>query len=193
MSTNALVVIFTALIAENIVLVQFKGICPFLGVSKKSSTAVGMGLAVTCVMAISSVFTYAAYHYVLVPLKLEYLQIMAFILLIASIVQVLEMALKKYSPVLYSSLGVYLPLIATNCAVLGTANTVIYQSLGLLEGFILSAATGLGFFLAIYILSSIREKTEKYDIPKCFKGFPVTLIAAAIMAFAFAGFNGLFV
>ena len=198
MTVQILSIIFTALIAENIVLVQFQGICPFLGVSKRSQTAVGMGLAVTCVMAITSVFTYAVYYYVLVPLGLEYLQVMAFILLIASIVQILEMALKKFSPTLYSSLGVYLPLITTNCAVLGTANKGIglngltMANYTLLEGFILSIGVGLGFLLVLYILSAIREKGEKHDIPKCFKGFPVTLVAAAIMALAFSGLSGLF-
>jgi len=189
---SIVLIIFTALIADNIVLSQFQGICPFLGVSKKGSTAIGMGFAVIFVMAISSVFTYMVYYYILVPLELEYLKTMAFILIIASLVQIIEMVIKKYSPTLYTALGVYLPLITTNCAVLGTANTAIDVGYGLLNSFALSVATGAGFLIAIFILSGIREKIEKSDVPKCFKGFPITLIAASIMALAFAGFSGLF-
>jgi electron transport complex protein RnfA len=186
-------IIFTALLADNIVLSQFQGICPFLGVSKKSDTALGMGFAVIFVMAISSIFTYMVYHYILIPVGIEYMRTMAFILIIASLVQIIEMVIKKYSPTLYTSLGVYLPLITTNCAVLGTANSAIDVGYNLINSFALSVATGVGFLIAIFILSGLRDKIDKTDIPKCFKGFPITLIAASIMALAFAGFANMFI
>lgn len=193
MTLTVLSVMFTAIISQNIVLSQYQGICPFLGVSKKMSSAAGMGLAVIFVMAISSVFCWLVYEYVLTPLELEYLSTMAFILVIASLVQLLEMALRRFSPTLYSALGVYLPLITTNCAILGTANSTIvfssYESFGMV--FAASVATGMGFLLAIYLLAGVRLKTDKADIPKCFKGFPITLVTAAIMAMAFAGFSGM--
>ena len=193
MTLTVLSVMFTAIISQNIVLSQYQGICPFLGVSKKMSSAAGMGLAVIFVMAISSVFCWLVYEYVLTPLELEYLSTMAFILVIASLVQLLEMALRRFSPTLYSALGVYLPLITTNCAILGTANSTIvfssYESFGMV--FAASVATGMGFLLAICLLAGVRLKTDKADIPKCFKGFPITLVAAAIMAMAFAGFSGM--
>ena len=193
MTLTDLSVMFTAIISQNIVLSQYQGICPFLGVSKKMSSAAGMGLAVIFVMAISSVFCWLVYEYVLTPLELEYLSTMAFILVIASLVQLLEMALRRFSPTLYSALGVYLPLITTNCAILGTANSTIvfssYESFGMV--FAASVATGMGFLLAICLLAGVRLKTDKADIPKCFKGFPITLVTAAIMAMAFAGFSGM--
>ena len=193
MTLTVLSVMFTAIISQNIVLSQYQGICPFLGVSKKMSSAAGMGLAVIFVMAISSVFCWLVYEYVLTPLELEYLSTMAFILVIASLVQLLEMALRRFSPTLYSALGVYLPLITTNCAILGTANSTIvfssYESFGMV--FAASVATGMGFLLAICLLAGGRLKTDKADIPQCFKGFPITLVTAAIMAMAFAGFSGM--
>ena len=193
MTLTVLSVMFTAIISQNIVLSQYQGICPFLGVSKKMSSAAGMGLAVIFVMAISSVFCWLVYEYVLTPLELEYLSTMAFILVIASLVQLLEMALRRFSPTLYGALGVYLPLITTNCAILGTANSTIvfssYESFGMV--FAASVATGMGFLLAICLLAGVRLKTDKADIPKCFKGFPITLVTAAIMAMAFAGFSGM--
>lgn len=194
MTLTVLSVMFTAIISQNIVLSQYQGICPFLGVSKKMSSAAGMGLAVIFVMAISSVFCWLVYEYILTPLELEYLSTMAFILVIASLVQLLEMALRRFSPTLYSALGVYLPLITTNCAILGTANSTIassaaYESFGMV--FAASVATGMGFLLAICLLAGVRLKTDKADIPKCFKGFPITLVTAAIMAMAFAGFSGM--
>ena len=193
MTLTVLSVMFTAIISQNIVLSQYQGICPFLGVSKKMSSAAGMGLAVIFVMAISSVFCWLVYEYVLTPLELEYLSTMAFILVIASLVQLLEMALRRFSPTLYSALGVYLPLITTNCAILGTANSTIvfssYESFGMV--FAASVATGMGFLLAICLLAGVRLKTDKADIPKCFKGFPITLVTAGIMAMAFAGFSGM--
>ena len=193
MTLTVLSVMFTAIISQNIVLSQYQGICPFLGVSKKMSSAAGMGLAVIFVMAISSVFCWLVYEYVLTPLELEYLSTMAFILVIASLVQLLEMALRRFSPTLYSALGVYLPLITTNCAILGTANSTIvfssYESFG--RVFAAAVATCMGFLLAICLLAGVRLKTDKADIPKCFKGFPITLVTAAIMAMAFAGFSGM--
>ena len=181
MTLTVLSVMFTAIISQNIVLSQYQGICPFLGVSKKMSSAAGMGLAVIFVMAISSVFCWLVYEYILTPLELEYLSTMAFILVIASLVQLLEMALRRFSPTLYSALGVYLPL-----------STIVfssYESFGMV--FAASVATGMGFLLAICLLAGVRLKTDKADIPKCFKGFPITLVTAAIMAMAFAGFSGM--
>ena len=193
MVLSVLSVMFTAVISQNIVLSQYQGICPFLGVSKKMSSAAGMGLAVIFVMAISSVFCWLLYNYILLPLGIDYLSTMAFILVIASLVQLLEMVLKRFSPTLYSALGVYLPLITTNCAILGTANSTIvfssYESFGLV--FAASVATGIGFLLAICLLAGVRLKTDGADIPACFKGFPITLVTAAIMALAFAGFTGM--
>ena len=192
MTASLLSVMFTAVISQNIVLSQYQGICPFLGVSKKPSNAAGMGFAVIFVMAISSVFCYLIYHFVLLPLNVEYLYTMAFILVIAALVQLLEMILKRFSPTLYSALGVYLPLITTNCAILGTANSaIVYQSYNFVYTFCVSVATGVGFLLAICLLAGVRLKTDEADIPACFKGFPITLVAAAIMALAFAGFSGI--
>ena len=192
MTASILSVMFMAVISDNIVLSQYQGICPFLGVSKKMSSAAGMGFAVIFVMAVSAVFTWLVYNYVLVPLELSYLYTMAFILVIASLVQITEMIVKRYSPTLYSALGVYLPLITTNCAILGTANSaVVFKSYAFLETFAVSVATGVGFLFAIILLACVRLKTDRADIPKCFKGFPITLVTAAIMAMAFAGFAGI--
>ena len=192
MTVSIISVMFAAVLSQNIVLSQYQGICPFLGVSKKISSAAGMGFAVIFVMAVSSVFTWLVYNYVLVPLGLDYLYTMAFILVIASLVQITEMVVKRYSPTLYSALGVYLPLITTNCAILGTANSaVVFSSYTFVETFAVSVATGVGFLLAIVLLACVRLKTDRADIPKCFKGFPITLVTAAIMALAFAGFAGI--
>ena len=192
MTLSVLSVMFAAVISNNIVLSQYQGICPFLGVSKKMSSAAGMGFAVIFVMAIASVFCWLVYNYVLLPLGIEYLYTMAFILVIASLVQLLEMLLKRFSPTLYSALGVYLPLITTNCAILGTANSaVVFNSYNFISAFGVSVATGVGFLLAICLLAGVRLKTDKADIPACFKGFPITLVTAAIMALAFAGFAGI--
>ena len=194
MTVSLLSVMFAAVISQNIVLSQYQGICPFLGVSKKMSGAAGMGFAVIFVMAIASVFCWLTYNYILLPLGIEYLYTMAFILVIASLVQLLEMILKRFSPTLYSALGVYLPLITTNCAILGTANSVVVVNASVYsfaEAFAVSVATGAGFLLAICLLAGVRLKTDKADIPKCFKGFPITLVTAAIMAMAFAGFAGI--
>ena len=192
MTISVLSIMFAAIVSQNIVLSQYQGICPFLGVSKKMSSAVGMGFAVTFVMAISAVFTWLIYNFILLPLELDYLYTMAFILVIASLVQMTEIILKKYSPTLYSALGVYLPLITTNCAILGTANSaVVFNSYNFITTFAVSVATGVGFLLAIVLLAGVRAKTDRADIPKSFKGFPITLITAAIMALAFAGFAGM--
>ena len=194
MTVSLLSVMFAAVISQNIVLSQYQGICPFLGVSKKMSGAAGMGFAVIFVMAIASVFCWLTYNYILLPLGIEYLYTMAFILVIASLVQLLEMILKRFSPTLYSALGVYLPLITTNCAILGTANSVVVVNASVYsfaEAFAVSVATGVGFLLAICLLAGVRLKTDKADIPQCFKGFPITLVTAAIMAMAFAGFSGI--
>ncbi len=192
MTVSILSVMFAAVISDNIVLSQYQGICPFLGVSKKISSAAGMGFAVIFVMAVSSVFTWLAYNYILLPLELDYLYIIAFILIIASLVQLTEIIVKRFSPTLYSALGVYLPLITTNCAIFGTANSaVVYSSYAFIETFAVSVATGVGFLLAIVLLACVRLKSDRADIPKCFKGFPITLVTAAIMALAFAGFAGI--
>ena len=192
MTVSLISVMFAAVISQNIVLSQYQGICPFLGVSKKLSNAAGMGFAVIFVMAISSVFCWLLYNYVLLPLGLDYLYTMAFILVIASLVQMLEMILKRFSPTLYSALGVYLPLITTNCAILGTANSaIVFNSYNFVYSFCVSVATGVGFLLAICLLAGVRLKTDKANIPACFKGFPITLVTAAIMAMAFAGFSGI--
>jgi len=176
---------------QNLVLVQFLGICPFLGVSKKRDTALGMGMAVTFIMAVSSLVTWLLYRFVLVPLKLEYLQTIAFILVIAALVQSVEMMLKKVVPSLYKALGIYLPLITTNCAVLGVALSNIQDGYNLLESLVSSVTSALGFTLAIWIFACVRERIEYSDVPKPFQGFPIALITAALLSFAFMGFNGL--
>ena len=188
-----IIIILSAILINNFVLSRFLGICSFLGVSKKTETSLGMGFAVIFVMSISSVLTYALYALVLVPLELEYLKTIVFVLVIASLVQIVEMIIKRFSPSLYSALGVYLPLITTNCAVLGVALINVAPDAGynLLQAFLNGFGSGVGYTLAILLLAGIREKLVKADIPKSFKGFPITLIAAAIMAMAFAGFTSI--
>lgn len=188
-----LYVIVGAVFVNNFVLSQFLGICPFLGVSKKTETALGMGLAVIFVMGISSLITFIVNQYVLIPLKIEYLQTIAFILIIASLVQLVEMVIKKFSPTLYGALGVYLPLITTNCAVLGVAlmNVKPIYAYNLGQAFLNGLFSGVGFTLAIVLLAGIRERLQYSDIPKAFKGFPITLIAAAIMSMSFVVFSGM--
>lgn len=201
-------IIIAALFANNFVLSQFLGICPFLGVSKKTSSALGMGIAVTAVMVITCVVTYPIYTYLLLPLGLEYLEILVFILVIASLVQILEMVLKKFSPGLYSAMGIYLPLVTTNCAILGVAELVIQQVSAGTEGayvftswvdktvsFTMATSFGgavlsglfygLGFTLAIVLLSGLRQKVDKLNIAKPLRGFPITMITACFMAMAF--------
>ena len=189
--TSIITIVVNALLAENIVLSQALGVCPFLGVSKKTDSALGMGFAVTFVLLIASVVCWALYTFVLLPLEIEYLQTIVFILIIAVLVQVLDIVLKKLSPSLYNSLGVYLALITTNCAVLGTANAVISNGWSILQTVIQSVSIGLGFTLALILMAGIRERVDNnLAIPKCFKGLPVALITAGLMAMAFAGFEG---
>ena len=189
--TSILSLVIAGLITNNIVLVRSIGICPFLGASKKLDSSVGMGAAVTFVLVLSSVVCYLLYHFVLVPLEYEYLQTIVFILIIAVLVQLLDIVLKRISPSLYNSLGVYLALITTNCAVLGTANDVIANGYNLLETVIQSVSVGLGFTLALVLMAGIREKMELSKIPKPFQGLPIALITAGIMAIAFAGLGGM--
>lgn len=184
-------ILFGAILINNVIFAQFIGICPFLGVSKKTENAFGMGIAVIFVLTLASILTYAVYHLLLVPFELEYLRTIAFILVIASLVQTVEMFIKKFSPTLYQALGVYLPLITTNCAVLGIALVNIDSGYNLLQTALNGFASGVGFTLAIVLLSGVREKLERADIPEAFKGFPITLIAAAIMVMAFAAFSGM--
>ena len=178
-------------IVNNVVLSQFLGICPFLGVSKKVETASGMGGAVIFVITIASFFTSLIYKFILVPLNISYLQTIVFILVIAALVQFVEMFLKKSMPSLYNALGVYLPLITTNCAVLGVALTNVQKEYGILTGVVNGIGTSVGFAIAIVIMAGIREKIEYNDISESFQGTPIVLITAALMSIAFFGFSGL--
>ena len=189
--TNLLAITLGAILANNFIFSQFLGICPFLGVSKKVDTAVGMGVAVTFVMGLASAITWLVNTFILVPLSLGYMQTVAFILVIASIVQVVEMFLKKSVPALYKALGVFLPLITTNCAVLGVVLVNVQKSYNFLLSVVNGAAGGLGFTVAIVLFASIRERVNKTECPECFKGFPIALIAAGLLALAFMGFSGL--
>lgn len=176
---------------NNVVLSQFLGICAFLGVSKKTETAAGMGAAVVFVITISSLIAGLIYKFILVPLDVTYLQTIVFILVIAALVQFVEMIVKKYSMPLYNALGVYLPLITTNCAVLGVALINVTKSYSILEGVVNGFATAVGFLVAIVLMAGIREKTEYNDIPESFQGSPIVLLTACLMAIAFFGFSGL--
>lgn len=194
---QGLVSIFlAAILTENYILSKFLGICPFLGVSKKLNTATGMSLAVTVVMVISTAVTWPLYTYLLVPLGLGYLQTIVFILVIAALVQLLETALRKYMPPLYQSLGIYLPLITTNCAVLGVTMLVIEKgasdpSFGYLQSLVNAFGSGIGFLVAMVIFAGIRERFEKNDVPEFMKGLPITLVAASLVAVSFLGFQGI--
>lgn len=176
---------------NNVVLSQFLGLCPFLGVSKKIKTAAGMGAAVIFVITISSAITSLIYTAILVPLDMDYMKTIVFILVIAALVQLVEMILKKTSPGLYSALGVYLPLITTNCAVLGIALTNVQNGYNLAQGVVNGFATAVGFAISIVILAGLRERLEHSDIPKAFQGMPIVLVTAGLMAIAFFGFSGL--
>lgn len=178
-------------LVNNVVLSQFLGLCPFLGVSKKMDTAAGMGGAVVFVLTLSSFCTSLIYKFILVPTNMEYLQTIVFILVIAALVQLVEMFLKKTIPALYKSLGVYLPLITTNCAVLGVALTNVQKSYNIIESIVNGFATAVGFTISIVILAGIREKMEYNDFPAAFKGSPIVLITASLMAIAFFGFSGI--
>ena len=180
-----------AALVNNVVLSQFLGLCPFLGVSKKTDTAAGMGAAVIFVIMIASAVTYGVYYAILTPLNLEYLQTIVFILVIAALVQLVEMILKKYVKPLYQALGVYLPLITTNCAVLGVAISNIDDGYTFGQSLANSLGTSVGFLIAIVILAGIREKSENNNIPKPFQGTPMVLIASGLMAIAFTGFTGI--
>lgn len=179
-----------AILAENFILVKFLGICPFMGVSKKLDTSLGMGLAVIFVMALASAATWAVNEFLLVPLELAYMQTVVFILVIATLVQFVEMFLQKVMPALYQALGIYLPLITTNCAVLGVALLNIQNGYTFLESVVYGITGGIGFTLAIVLFASIRERLEDCDCPKAFKGFPLALIAAGLLALSFMGFSG---
>jgi electron transport complex protein RnfA len=184
-------IILGSVLINNYVMVQFLGICPFLGVSRKLPTAVGMGLAVTFVMGVASLVTWLLQTYVLVPFGLEYLQTIVFILVIAVLVQLVEMIILKNSPSLYNALGVYLPLITTNCAVLGAAILNIDRGYNLIEAVVNGVGSALGFMLALVLFAGVRERLEESDIPEAFKGLPSTLIAAGLMSIAFLGLQGL--
>ena len=183
-------ILISAILSENFILVKFYGICPFMGVSKKIDTAIGMGMAVTFVMAIASAACFAV-NLLLLKLNLAYMQTVAFILVIASIVQFVEMFLKKFVPALYQALGIFLPLITTNCAVLGVALVNVQKGFDFLQSVLNGAAGGIGCTIAIVLFASIRERVDKTDCPKSFKGFPIALISAGLMALAFMGFSGL--
>ena len=189
--SNLLLIIVGGVLVNNFVMSQFLGICPFLGVSKKIETAFGMGMAVTFVMALASLITYFVQTYLLLPLNLEYMQTIAFILVIAMLVQVVEVALKKISTSLYQALGVYLPLITTNCAVLGVALLNVREGYNLVESVVNGISGALGFTLAIVLFASIRERLAVSNLPKWMNGFPGALITAGLMALAFQGFSGL--
>lgn len=188
---DLLLILIGSSLVSNVVLSQFLGLCPFLGVSKKVETAAGMGTAVIFVITLSSAVAGAIYKFALVPLNITYLQTIVFILVIAALVQFVEMVLKKYMVSLYNALGVYLPLITTNCAVLGVALTNVQKKYGILAGTVNGFATALGFTIAIIILAGIREKMAYNDVPESFKGMPIVLITAGLMAIAFCGFSGL--
>ena len=189
--TNLLAITLGAILANNFIFSQFLGICPFLGVSKKVDTAVGMGVAVTFVMGLASAITWLVNTFILIPLDLGYMQTVAFILVIASLVQFIEMFLQKSMPTLYTALGVYLPLITTNCAVLGVALLNIQNNYNFIESVVYGITGGLGFLLAIVLFASIRERLVFADYPKNWDGFPIALVTAGLMALAFMGFSGL--
>jgi len=190
MGIEILGIILAALLSQNYILVKFYGICPFMGVSKKIDTALGMGMAVTFVMALASAVCFGV-NLILIALNLQYMQTISFILVIASLVQVVEMFLKKFVPALYKALGVFLPLITTNCAVLGVVLVNVQEGYNFLFSVLNGTAGGLGFTLAIVLFASIRERVNKAECPDCFKGFPLALIAAGLLALAFMGFSGL--
>ncbi len=186
-----LIILMSAVLVDNYVLNKFLGICPFLGVSKKSDQAVGMGVSVIFVMLVATAATWPIHTYLLVPNELEYLQTIVFILVIAALVQFVEIFLKKFIPALHKSLGVYLPLITTNCAVLGVTINNISDEYTFVESMVSSLGCGLGFLLAMWIFAGIRERLEEADAPECFKGIPITLVAASILSVAFMGFGGI--
>ncbi len=190
MAKEIISILIAALLTENFVMVKFYGICPFLGVSKKVETASGMGMAVTFVMAIASMITWAVNHFLLIPLGLEYLQTIAFILIIASLVQFVEMFVKKTMPALYNALGIYLPLITTNCAVLSVTLLNVQNNSSFIISTLYGIFAALGFTLAIILMAGVREYLDEEAVPASFRGFPIALVTAGIMAIAFMGFSG---
>ncbi|MFI3278027.1 MAG: electron transport complex subunit RsxA [Rikenellaceae bacterium] len=191
MELSYFAIIIGAIFVNNVVLAQFLGICPFMGVSSKVETSMGMGAAVTFVMAIASVVAWLIQTYILVPLDIVYMQTIVFILVIAALVQMVEIILKKVSPVLYQALGIFLPLITTNCAVLGVVILMILKEFTLLQSVVYSISTAAGFALALVIFAGIRERLDLEDVPAAFKGVPIAFITAGILAMAFMGFSGL--
>ncbi len=186
-----ILIIISAIFVNNVVFAQFLGICPFLGVSNKVSTSMGMGAAVVFVITIASLVAYLLQYYVLVPLGIEYMQTIVFILVIAALVQMVEIVLKKVSPALYQALGIFLPLITTNCAVLGVAILLVQKEYNMLQSVVYSAATAVGFTVALVLFAGIRERLELEDLPRAMKGVPIALVTAGILAMAFMGFSGL--
>lgn len=184
-------IVVGAILVNNVVLAQFLGICPFLGVSSKVETSLGMGAAVTFVMALTAVVAWSIQIFILDPLQIQYMQTIVFILVIAALVQMVEIILKKLSPSLYQALGIFLPLITTNCAVLGVAILMIQKEYNLLQSVTYSVSTALGFALALILFAGIRERLDFEDVPKSFRGVPIALITAGILAMAFMGFSGL--
>ena len=181
---------FSAIWVENFIFSRFYGCCPFLGVSEKPDTALGMGMAVTFVLTVSGAATWAVYHYLLVPFGLEYLRTVAFILVIAALVQFIEMFLRRFIPALYGALGIYLPLITTNCAVLSSALLIVQEDYTFPQAVVFGFSAALGFTLAITVFAGVRARMEHADPPRAFKGFPLTLIAAGLLAMAFSSFSG---
>jgi electron transport complex protein RnfA len=186
-----ILLIISAVLVNNVVLAQFLGICPFLGVSGKIETSVGMGMAVVFVMSLANLVTYMIYHFVLVPLRIEFMLTITFIFIIAFLVQVVEIILKKAAPALYHALGIYLPLITTNCAVLGIAILAIQKNFNILMSVVYAASIALGFTLALILMAGIREQLSLNQTPKLMKGFPLSLITAGLLSMAFMGFSGI--
>ena len=191
MLTSIISISLGAILVNNFIFSQFLGCCPFLGCSNKTDTAVGMGIAVIFVMGLASAICWVVDHYVLMPLGLEFLETLAFILVIAALVQLVEMFLKKSVPSLYSALGIYLPLITTNCAVLGVVLLNVQNNYNFLESVVYGITGGIGFFIAIVLFASVRERVEFSDYPECFEGFSICLVSAALLALAFMGFSGM--
>ena len=191
MTMNVLLFMVSCILTNNFIFSRFLGCCPFLGVSSKVETSVSMGLAVTFVMTIASLFCYLIYNLFLVPLELTYMSTISFILVIAALVQFVEMFLKKSSPTLYSALGIYLPLITTNCAVLGVVLLNVQNKYSFIESLVYGITGGIGFLLAIVLFASVRERVEFADYPECFEGFSICLVSAALVALAFMGFSGM--
>ena len=191
MEISIFALIIGAIFVNNVILAQFLGICPFLGVSKDVKSSLGMGGAVLFVMLLATLVTYLIYHYILIPFHLDYLQTIAYILVIAGLVQMVEIVLKKIAPALYQTLGVFLPLITTNCAVLGVAILVVQKDMNLLQSVVYAASIAVGFTLALVIFAGLREQMELTGTPKGMRGVPIALVTAGILAMAFMGFNGL--